>query len=152
MTGTPVSGSGDERVVRSLEEPDGPWDQVLVPTEGGGWIGLASPRALAEARSVSLHRRVLRLTIPIGAMGLGLGLLWVLRVKRAIREVTGFVSSLDRGVTGRRLPVRGPGAIGELSRAVNRMAWEVESHDQAVSRSGQIIDQVRKSQRILARR
>jgi len=119
---------------RILDEPDGPWIQVLLPVSSGGWIGVSSPEVLAQERSNALHRRVLRLTIPIGVIGLGMGLLWVLRFKRSIREVTGFVADIDRRTSGRRLPSRGAGTIGDLSRAVNRMAWEVESHDQAVER------------------
>ncbi len=67
-------------------------------------------------------------------VALGLGLLWVLRVRRSVREVTGFVAGIDRGASGRRLPEVGTGAIGELCRAVNHMASEAESHGQAVER------------------
>ena len=121
-------------LVRRLDEPGGTWVQAVLPLEDGGLLGVARPLALAEERSAALHARVLRLTVPVGVIGLGLGVLWVLRVKRSIRDVTGFVSGILRGGVGPRLPARGSGSIGELCRAVNRLAWEVESHDLAVER------------------
>jgi two-component system phosphate regulon sensor histidine kinase PhoR len=121
-------------LVRRVSGTEEPWVQAAVPVPSGGWVAVARPLSTAEARSASLEARVLRLTIPIGVTGIALGLLWVLRVNRAIREVTEFVAGIIRGGAGRRLPTRGSGTIGDLSRSVNRMAWEIESHDLAVER------------------
>ena len=125
---------GPRPLVRTLERGSGPWLQVLLDRPGGGWLAVAGPLAEADARAASLGARVLRLTIPIGVIGLLLGALWVLRVKRSIRDVTEFVAAIAPESSGRRLPSRGAGTVGDLSRAANRLAWELEAHDQAVSR------------------
>ncbi len=93
------------------------------------------------------QRLILRLAVPVGevargfnrfrrdflaiavlslAAAAGIAFLWARRITLPLREMVGFAKRVAQGELARRLPVRSRDELGQLARALNAMASDLE--------------------------
>ncbi len=113
---------------------------------------LAAENALAEDAAGDAARRS-DLAVIVGAIGMGcsaalivlFGVFLARSIGRPVRAVASGATRLADGELSLRLPLQGPGEVGELTRAFNEMAEQIEQKNAALEQQN---EELRESERM----
>jgi two-component system phosphate regulon sensor histidine kinase PhoR len=104
-----------------------------------GYVRVALPLTKIDARRARLRKVILLSTAVAILFGLVLSFLFARQVTRPLRSMTTVAQSLAAGDYDRRVPIDTEDEVGDLGRAFNRMASELETRVATLDHERQLL-------------